>query len=176
MNRGVLALLPAILFSVAMITGCLPDSGQLLGDTFPAKVEVSTETGPEPSPELSPEDVVKIQVTALQNNDKEDTGIKTTFRFASLQNKQQTGPLARFRQLIKDKAYRPLLNHKAAEYGPIQLDGDTATQRVTITGKNGQATVYMFTLSKQKTPPCENCWMTDSVIMIPTRSQDLKGI
>lgn len=176
MNRGAIALILAAFFAVVATSGCSADLGQVLEDVAPANVEVPTETGPEPNPDLSPEDVVKIQVTALQNNNDEDAGIKTTFKFASLQNKQQTGPLARFRQLVKDKAYRPLLNHKTAEYSPIQIDDDTATQRVTIIDKNGQATVYMFTLSKQKTPPCEDCWMTDSVIMIPTRSQDLKGI
>ncbi len=159
-----------------MLTGCSVEMEQMLGDVVPAEVETPAQNGPEPNPDLLPEEVVKIQVKALQNNDEEDTGIKTTFKFASPQNKQVTGPLMRFRELVKNKAYRPLLNHKAAEYDPIQLDGDTATQRVTITDKNGQATVYLFTLSKQKNPPCEGCWMTDSVIMIPTRSQDLKGI
>ena len=176
MNKNTIKLILTVFLLAVALTGCSAQFEQMLGDVAPAEVEVTAETGPEPNPDLSPEEVVKIQVTALQNNDEEDTGIKTTFKFASLQNRQITGPLARFRELVREKAYRPLLNHKLAEYDPIEIDGDTATQRVTITAKNGQATVYMFTLSKQKNPSCEGCWMTDSVIMIPTRSQDLKGI
>jgi hypothetical protein len=130
----------------------------------------------EPNPELSPEEVVKIQVEALQNNDDLDRGIEITFRFASPANKQLTGPLYRFKQLVKDPAYRPMLNHKLAEYGPMEISGDVATQRVTIVERNGQATVYLFSLSRQNGPGCEGCWMTDSVIVVPTRKQDLQGI
>ena len=130
----------------------------------------------EPKADLSPEQVVKIQVEALQNNDDMDRGIEITFKFASPANKQLTGPLYRFKQLVKNPLYRPMLNHKLAEYAPIQVSGDVATQRVTIIERNGQATVYLFSLSKQNTPGCEGCWMTDSVSVVPTRKQDLEGI
>src|SRR5262245_17073737 len=130
----------------------------------------------EPNPDLSPEEVVKIQVEALQNNDDLDRGIEITFKFASPANKQMTGPLYRFKQLVKDPVYRPMLNHKLAEYGPMQITDGVAAQRVTIIESNGQATVYLFALSKQSGPSCEGCWMTDSVSIVPTRKQDLEGI
>ena len=130
----------------------------------------------QPAPELSPEDVVRIQVEALRNNDDADTGIEITFRFASPSNKQATGPLFRFTQLVKNPVYRPMLNHKLAEYGSLEQSGDTATQRVTIVEQDGSATVYLFSLSRQDDPSCQGCWMTDSVTVVPTRSQDLKGI
>lgn len=130
----------------------------------------------EPNPDIPPEEVVRIQVEALQNNDDLDRGIEITFRFASPANKQVTGPLYRFKQLVKDPAYRPMLNHKLAEYGPMEISGDTANQRVTIVERNGQATVYLFLLSKQNGPGCDGCWMTDSVTVVPTRKQDLQGI
>ena len=129
----------------------------------------------EPNAELSPEEVVKIQVEALQNNDDLDRGIEVTFNFASPANKEVTGPLYRFKQLVKNPVYRPMLNHKLAEYGPMEISGDVATQRVTIIERNGQATVYVFSLSKQNGPGCKGCWMTDSVGVLPTRKQDLEG-
>jgi hypothetical protein len=129
----------------------------------------------EPNPKLSPEEVVKIQVEALQNNDDLDRGIEVTFKFASPANKEVTGPLYRFKQLVKNPVYRPMLNHKLAEYGPMEISGDVATQRVTIIERNGQASVYIFSLSKQNGPGCEGCWMTDSVGVLPTRKQDLEG-
>jgi hypothetical protein len=129
----------------------------------------------EPNPALSPEEVVKIQVEALQKNDDLDRGIEVTFKFASPANKEITGPLYRFKQLVKNPVYRPMLNHKLAEYGPMEISGDIASQRVTIIERNGQATVYIFSLSKQNGPGCEGCWMTDSVGVLPTRKQDLEG-
>ncbi len=46
----------------------------------------------EPDPSLSPQDVVSIQIEALQNNDipYEDRGIEVTFNFASPVNKRMT--------------------------------------------------------------------------------------
>jgi hypothetical protein len=129
-----------------------------------------------PNSTLSPEQVVKIQVEALQNNDDMDKGIELTFRFASPAHKQMTGPLNRFVRLVKNPAYRPMLNHRNAEYAPIKVSGNTATQRVTITAADGKAVVYIFELSKQDLPDCEGCWMTDSVILLPTKPQELKEI
>jgi hypothetical protein len=130
----------------------------------------------EPNPELSPGQVVKIQVEALQNNDEADTGIEITFKFASPANKRVTGPLNRFKRLVKNPLYRPMLNHKIAEYEPVEISGNTATQRVTIIGPNGKATVYLFSLSRQTEPPCIGCWLTDSVTVVPVKRQELQGI
>ena len=165
----ILACLVAALF----VTGC---SLNLSASESPAEVEpeaISEEL--QPSPDLSPEEVVKIQVEALQHNDDDDTGIEVTFRFASPANKQVTGPLMRFIHMVKNPAYRPMLNHKLAEYGSMEIDGDTASQRVTIIEPNGDATVYLFILSRQSEPPCQGCWMTDSVTVVPVKQQNLQG-
>ena len=130
----------------------------------------------QPNAQLSPDEVVKIQVEALQNNDENDNGIEITFRFASPANKQVTGPLFRFKELVKNPDYRAMLNHKIAEYGPLEIDGDTASQRVTVIKTNGEATVFLFSLSRQNTAACPDCWMTDGVTIVPTRKQRLQGI
>ena len=162
---------------IAALAACAPLSLELT-DQLDEPAATSTEASPslQPDPELTPGEVVQIQVEALQNNDDTDTGIEITFRFASPSNKQATGPLFRFAQLVKNPVYRPMLNHKLAEYGPLKQSGDTATQRVTIVEQDGSATVYLFSLSRQNEPPCQGCWLTDSVTVVPTRSQDLKGI
>jgi len=129
----------------------------------------------QPNPHLSPADVIKIQVQALQHNNAGDRGIDVTFRFASPANKHVTGPLNRFKRILKSPDYRPMLNHKTAEYGPLEISDDTATQRVTIIDPNGKAKIYLFKLSKQSDGPCKGCWMTDSVIFIPTKKQNLQG-
>ena len=64
-----------------------------------------------PAENLSAYDVIKIQLNALKNNDKDDTGIKQTWLFAHPDNKKMTGPYDRFRIMLYDVHYRILLNH-----------------------------------------------------------------
>ena len=69
-----------------------------------------------PEPKLKPNDVVRLQLLAMQQNDDSDFGIEVTFRFASPANKKQTGPLKRFISLVRNPSYRPLLNHINATF------------------------------------------------------------
>lgn len=130
----------------------------------PANDEADT-TSLVPSPDLSPDQVVKIQLEALKNNNRTDDGIEIVFRFASPANKRNTGPLTRFTQMIKTPTYRPMLNHLRAELDPIEITGDVARQRVTLIDATGNEIVYVFFLSKQTEGPCVGCWMTDAVIV-----------
>ena len=117
-----------------------------------------------PEPELKPNDVVKLQLLAMQQNDDSDFGIEVTFRFASPSNKIQTGPLKRFIRLVRNPSYRPLLNHINATFLEINIEEDFAVQDVIITTSNGERIGYRFRLSIQKGTLYPGCWMTDSVI------------
>ena len=116
-----------------------------------------------PEPELKPNDVVKLQLLAMQQNDDSDFGIEVTFRFASPSNKIQTGPLKRFIRLVRNPSYRPLLNHINATFLELNIEEDFAVQDVIITTSNGERIGYRFRLSIQKGPLYPGCWMTDSV-------------
>ena len=167
--------LPYLCFIAAftlLLSGCALDIAQT---TTPPEQAAALSEELQPGPNLSPGDVIKIQVEALQYNNSQDAGIAVTFRFASAANKHVTGPLNRFKRLLKSPDYKPMLNHKTAEYGPLEISDNTATQRVTIIDPNGKASIYLFELSKQTSGPCQNCWMTDSVIAVPTRKQKLEG-
>ena len=120
---------------------------------------------PSPSPELSPAEVIKIQIEALGKNDDphENAGIGIAFRFASPANKRATGPLDRFIRMVSGPAYRPMLNHRNAKYGEIQLTDNRAVQSVVLTAQDGQKIGYVFTLSKQHSGQYAGCWMTDGV-------------
>ena len=54
-----------------------------------------------PNNELKPFDVVKIQLSALKNNNKpyKNAGIEQTWEFAHPSNKKFTGPVSRFIKL-----------------------------------------------------------------------------
>ena len=60
-----------------------------------------------PEPALKPNDVGRLQLLAMQQNDDSDFGIEVTFRFASPSNKIQTGPLKRFISLVRNPSYLP---------------------------------------------------------------------
>jgi len=121
---------------------------------------------PHPTPSLSPSQVVEIVLTALQHNDnpQPDAGIATTFEFASPANRLETGPLQRFASMIKNPAYRVMLDFLSVTKGRLELDGNHAQQRVVIVGRDGSQVTYLFLLSKQSDGPYANCWMTDGVI------------
>ena len=117
-----------------------------------------------PEPKLKPNDVVRLQLLAMQQNDDSDFGIEVTFRFASPANKKQTGPLKHFIGLLQNPSYRPLLNHINVTFLKLIVEEVFAVQEVIITTSNGERIGYRFRLSIQKGTLYPGCWMTDSVI------------
>jgi hypothetical protein len=121
---------------------------------------------PMPDPGLAPDDVVGIVLRALQHNDDPvtDHGIAITFAFTSPENHDITGPLERFRALVKSPAYRLMIGHSKAERGPVTVTADHARERVAITAANGDRAVYVFLLSRQELGSHKGCWMADGVL------------
>lgn len=117
-----------------------------------------------PNPELKANEIVSLQLMAMQQNDVSNHGIEITYRFASPQNKVQTGPLSRFIMLVKNPAYRPLLNHLDATFINLKVEGNVAIQEVIITTSKGTRKGFRFLLSLQQREPFKDCWMTDAVI------------
>lgn len=130
-----------------------------------------------PDPSYEPREVVGIQMRALGHNDVpyENAGIELSFRFASPGNKVNTGPIERFTALFNIPAYRPMINHAELEIGPGTQSDSTAFVPVKIRDQNGKESAYLFQLSKQAEFPFENCWMTDSVVLMQIPS-DSSGI
>jgi hypothetical protein len=127
------------------------------------------DTLPEPSPDLSATEVVRLQVEALGHNDDpyEDAGVEAAFTFASPANKRVTGPLRRFRTLFETPAYGPMIDHRGATYSDAAVEGDTARLGVILQTESEGRVGYLFRLSRQSSPPYEGCWMTDAVRRVP---------
>ena len=117
-----------------------------------------------PNPELKANKIVSLQLMAMQQNDVSNHGIEITYRFASPQNKVQTGPLSRFIMLVKNPAYRPLLNHLDATFLNLKVEGNVAIQEVIITTSKGTRKGFRFLLSLQQGEQFKDCWMTDAVV------------
>eukprot|EP01121_Diplochlamys_sp_Union-15-3_P016273 TRINITY_DN5509_c0_g1_i1.p1 TRINITY_DN5509_c0_g1~~TRINITY_DN5509_c0_g1_i1.p1 ORF type:complete len:154 (+),score=31.16 TRINITY_DN5509_c0_g1_i1:40-462(+) len=118
-----------------------------------------------PSPSLSPEQVIEIQIGALQHNDvpEKDHGIEICFRFASPSNKLVTGPINRFKAMIHNPFYECMVNFEKAKFQPANPTGNS--WKITIT-KSGVDHEFLWGLSKQTVSPYQGCWMTDSVMKL----------
>ena len=125
-----------------------------------------------PGPQYSPQQVVKIVIEALRDNDasKNDDGIATVYKFASPGNRSSTGPLARFSNMIK-RGFPDMLNHSEARYDTMEITGDTAVQAVWLLTPSGKEVGYAFQVSKQKGGDYSDMWMTDAVVPLGPGSQ-----
>ena len=124
-----------------------------------------------PRPELSPQEVVQYQITALQHNDvpTSDAGIERAFRFASPANKQVTGPLEKFVQILKSPAYSPMLNNLSASVVGSEIKDEQAKIAVQVVAADGRQVTYVFVLSREKEGEFNHCWMTDAVAPLENR-------
>ena len=121
-----------------------------------------------PKPEFTPDKVVRIQLNALAQNNTpyRDAGIEIAFRFASPANKQSTGPLNRFIQLVHNPVYKPMLDHQTARFGDLVVENGQAYMPVFLTASDGKQVGYVFILSMQSGGVYDQCWMTDAVLQI----------
>lgn len=121
---------------------------------------------PQPNPLLSPVDVVKIQLDALQNNDlmPNNEGIRFAFNYASPMNRQALGSLDDFIKLLRETVYRRMIGFERAELDLMQIEGEMARQDVHLLQKRGCFS-YLFLLSKQQSEPYTGYWMTDAVLV-----------
>ena len=117
----------------------------------------------EPNKRLEPYDVVKIQLEALKNNNKDDNGIKQTWLFAHPDNKKITGPYERFRIMIYGQQYKFLLNHSSHKINLITNSPNKFIYRIEILSDKKQLFFYEWHVQKGSEKKCKNCWFTSAV-------------
>lgn len=121
-----------------------------------------------PTPDASddPERVVALQLEGLATNDHPfaDAGIAVAYNFASPANRRATGPFDRFARMVKGPRYAPMVDHVEATTGPMKRNGNTAEQRVTLTGPDGRTVTYTFGLSNDREGELDGYWLTDRVM------------
>ena len=61
-------------------------------------------------PQMNARQIISLQMNSLQNNNRNDSGIKTAFKYASKENKKMTGPYPKFNKMVKNNTYKHLLN------------------------------------------------------------------
>ena len=119
-----------------------------------------------PNNQIVPSDVVKIQLVGLMNNDKEhlDGGIEQTWNFAHPNNKQNTGPLPKFKMMIKGNSYKMLIDHLSHTITQVGAGDDWAQFEVIILDKDKIYHKFNWQVEKYtEEGPLKGCWLTTIV-------------
>ena len=119
-----------------------------------------------PNNGIEPYQVVKIQLRSLKQNDnpKKDNGIEQTWEFAHPNNQKNTGPLDRFKTMIKGKSYEMLLNHLDHKVVEVESTDLVAVFEVTILDRNKAYYKFNWQVEKYtKEGPLKDCWLTTIV-------------
>ena len=123
-----------------------------------------------PNNRIEPSLVVEIQLRSLKQNDnpEKDNGIKQTWEFAHPNNQKNTGPLERFKTMIKGKSYEMLLNHLDHKIVEIKSTDLKALFEVTVLDKDKAYYKFNWTVEKYTAEgPLKGCWLT-TMVSAPT--------
>ena len=119
-----------------------------------------------PSSDIKPAEVVKIQLTGLQNNDSrfKDSGIEQTWNFAHPNNKKITGPLPNFKRMIKGDSYQMMLNHLSHTITELGSNDEWAQFEVIILDKDKIYHKFNWQVEKYTLDGVlKDCWLTTMV-------------
>ena len=119
-----------------------------------------------PNSNIKPKEVVKIQLSGLQQTDLEfkDSGIEQTWNFAHPSNKKNTGPLLNFKMMIKGRSYQMLLNHVSHTITEIGSGDKWAQFEVVILDKEKIYHKFNWQVEKYTDEgPLKDCWLTTMV-------------
>ena len=115
---------------------------------------------------ILPEEVIKIQLVGLMDNDKDfkDSGIEQTWNFAHPNNKKNTGPLPNFKMMIKGNAYQMLIDHLNHTITELGSSDKWAQFEVIILDKNKIYHKFNWQVEKYTMDgPLKDCWLTTMV-------------
>ena len=119
-----------------------------------------------PTPEINPEDVVKIQLSSLMNNNDPylNAGIEQTWEFAHPSNRAFTGPIQRFTQMMYAPSYAVMLDHAKHDILKVKIDNNNAYFFIELTSNDGKMFGFKWTLERVTEEGIfKDCWMTTAV-------------
>ena len=119
-----------------------------------------------PSSNIEPYKVVKIQLSSLMKNNypNKDSGIEQTWEFAHPNNQKFTGPLEKFKIMLKGESYKMLLNHLDHKIVTVQVGNGFADYEVTVLDVEKKYYKFNWRVEKyQLDGNLKNCWLTTMV-------------
>ena len=119
-----------------------------------------------PNSSIAPKEVVKIQLSGLQQNDLEykDSGIEQTWNFAHPNNKKVTGPLNNFKRMIKGASYQMMIDHLSHTITEVGSSNKSVQFEVIILDKNKIYHKFNWQVEKYtEEGSLKDCWLTTMV-------------
>ena len=119
-----------------------------------------------PNSNIKPDKVIEIQLFGLQNNDLvfKDSGIEQTWNFAHPSNKKATGPLDRFKNMIKGNNYQMMINHLSHTITQVKNGNNWIQFEVIILDKEKIYHKFSWQVEKYTDDgPLKDCWLTTMV-------------
>ena len=119
-----------------------------------------------PNPDFLPEEVVSIQLIALQKNNIpfKDSGIEQTWEFAHPYNRKFTGPLSKFISMMHTPSYSIMLDHKEHNIIFVKRYDIQIFFFVELIDNSGVYVGFKWIVEKVLDEgEFKNCWMTTSV-------------
>tara|TARA_B100000686_G_C16691407_1_gene917833 strand:- start:177 stop:662 length:486 start_codon:yes stop_codon:yes gene_type:complete len=119
-----------------------------------------------PNTTIEPKKVIKIQLSALMKNDNpyKDHGIIQTWYFAHPNNKKITGPIERFKNMLKTESYSMLINHTEHNIQEVFKSSKVATFEVTVLDSEKKYYKFKWQVEKYNLEgPLKDCWLTTAV-------------
>ena len=119
-----------------------------------------------PNSNIEPSEVVKIQLLGLQKNNDgfEDSGIEQTWNFAHPNNKKVTGPLDKFKRMIKGNNYQMMINHISHTITEIRGNDNMVQFEVIILDNKKIYHKFNWQVEKYiEDGPLKDCWLTTMV-------------
>ena len=119
-----------------------------------------------PRSDIKPAEVVEIQLAGLQKNDQnfKDSGIEQTWNFAHPSNKKVTGPIDRFKRMIKGSSYQMMINHLSHTITQLEKGDNRAQFEVIILDKDKIYHKFNWQVEKYLLDgPLKDCWLTTMV-------------
>ena len=119
-----------------------------------------------PNSSIKPKQVIEIQLLGLMKNDNffEDSGIQQTWNFAHPENKKNTGPLPNFKQMIKSRSYRMLINHISHTITEVRSSDIWAQFEVIILDQDKIYHKFNWQVEKYTDEGVlKDCWLTTMV-------------
>ena len=119
-----------------------------------------------PQADLLPEEVISIQLTALQNNNYPyiNAGIEQTWEFAHPSNRQYTGPLSNFIKMMYSDSYSIIIDHIQHKINLVEQGKNISFFLIELDDKTGNKFELQWIVEKVLLDSeFKNCWMTISV-------------
>ncbi len=116
-----------------------------------------------PKSHFSPAEVVSLQVQSIRDAATTPERLRICYSLASPNNREVTGPFARFSQMVMTPPYDRLATCHDWQVGSATIEKDYAAVLVSTVSESGDATAFRFLLRQYDEAPYRGCWLTEVV-------------